>query len=123
MYGSIHCPYLQTHQKRALDPITDGCEPPCGWWELNSGPLEEQPVLLTTEPSLQAFNLPFHSSIYVCFLCVVCVCGVHVCIWVPKDKLGCHFSGAIYIFKIYFYFLVILFYRYKYFVYMYVCVP
>ena len=34
-------------------PITDGCEPPCGYWELNSGPLEEQSVLLTTEPSLQ----------------------------------------------------------------------
>jgi hypothetical protein len=27
------------------DPITDGCEPPCGCWELNSGPLEEQSVL------------------------------------------------------------------------------
>ncbi|ERE77756.1 vascular endothelial growth factor B-like protein [Cricetulus griseus] len=35
-------------QKRAQDPITDGCEPPYGCWELNSGPL-----LLTTEPSLQ----------------------------------------------------------------------
>jgi hypothetical protein len=31
----------------------DGCEPPYGCWELNSGPLEEQSVLLTTEPSLQ----------------------------------------------------------------------
>ena len=30
---------FQTHQKKALDPITDGCEPPCGCWELNSGPL------------------------------------------------------------------------------------
>jgi hypothetical protein len=30
---------LQTHQKRASDPITDGCEPPCGCRELNSGPL------------------------------------------------------------------------------------
>ena len=29
----------------------DGCEPPCGCWDLNSGPLEEQPVLLPTEPS------------------------------------------------------------------------
>ena len=29
------------------------CEPPCGCWELNSGSLEEQSVLLTTEPSLQ----------------------------------------------------------------------
>jgi hypothetical protein len=47
-----HCS-LQTHQKRAPDPITDGCEPPCGCWELNSGPLEEQSVLLIAEPSLQ----------------------------------------------------------------------
>ena len=44
---------LQTHQKRVSDPITDGWEPPCGCWELNSGPLEEQPMLLTAEPSLQ----------------------------------------------------------------------
>jgi hypothetical protein len=48
---TVRC--LQTHQKRASDLITDGCEPPCGSWELNSGPLEEQSVLLTTEPSLQ----------------------------------------------------------------------
>ena len=39
--------------QRAPDLITDGCEPPCGCWELNSGPLEEQSVLLTAEPSLQ----------------------------------------------------------------------
>jgi hypothetical protein len=37
---------------RESDPITDGCEPPYGCWELNSGPPEEQSVLLTTEPSL-----------------------------------------------------------------------
>jgi hypothetical protein len=49
----IHCHCLQTQQKRASDPITDGCEPPCGCWNLNSGPLEEQSVLLTTESSLQ----------------------------------------------------------------------
>ena len=40
-------------QKRALDLITNGYEPPCGCCELNSGPLEESPVLLTTQPSLQ----------------------------------------------------------------------
>jgi hypothetical protein len=28
-------------QVRALELITDGCEPPCGCWELNSGSLEE----------------------------------------------------------------------------------
>jgi hypothetical protein len=41
------------HQKRASDPITDSCETPCGCWELNSGPLEDQSVVLTSEPSLQ----------------------------------------------------------------------
>jgi hypothetical protein len=41
----VHCPSLQTHRKRTSDPITDGCEPPCGCWELNSGPLEEQSAL------------------------------------------------------------------------------
>ena len=55
----VDCCCLQTHQKKALDPITDGCEPPCGCWELNSGPLEEQLVLLTTEPSLQPYFLFF----------------------------------------------------------------
>jgi hypothetical protein len=39
--------------EEASDPITDGCEPPCGCWELNSGPLEEQSVFLITEQSLQ----------------------------------------------------------------------
>jgi hypothetical protein len=37
--------------------ITDGCEPPCGCWELNSGPSEEWSVLLTAEPSLQPASL------------------------------------------------------------------
>jgi hypothetical protein len=54
----IHLVYEYTvavfrHQKRASDPISDGCEPPCGCWELNSGPLEKQSVLLTTKSSLQ----------------------------------------------------------------------
>ena len=33
--------------------ITHICEPPCACWESNLGPVEEQPVLLTAEPSLQ----------------------------------------------------------------------
>ena len=45
-----------THQKRASDPVTDGSESPCGCWDLNPGPLEEQSVLLTAEPSLQPLN-------------------------------------------------------------------
>ena len=48
----MHSSCLQTLQKYTSDPITDGCDPPCVCWGLNSGPLEEQSVLLTTEPML-----------------------------------------------------------------------
>ena len=40
-------------QKKAPDLITDGWEPLCSCWELNLGPLKEQSVFLTVEPSLQ----------------------------------------------------------------------
>jgi hypothetical protein len=50
----VHCSCLQTFQKRAAtDFIMDGCEPPHGCWDLNSGPLEEQSVFLPPEPSRQ----------------------------------------------------------------------
>jgi hypothetical protein len=53
----IYLIYMRTlqlsHQKRASNLLIDGCEPSCGYWELNSAPLEEQSVLLTTELSLQ----------------------------------------------------------------------
>jgi hypothetical protein len=35
--------------------MTGGCEPPCGCWNLNSGPLEEQSVFLPAEPSHQLY--------------------------------------------------------------------
>jgi hypothetical protein len=60
MYTVFCLQCLPTGQKRASDPIADGCEPPCGCWELNSGPLEEQPVLLTSEPSLQPLGCLKH---------------------------------------------------------------
>jgi hypothetical protein len=70
------------HQRRASDSITDGCEPPCGCWELNSGPLEEQSVLLTTEPSLQPsssssfffFSFSFFFFIYLFFFFTEFLC-------------------------------------------------
>ena len=36
--------------------VMDSCELPCGCWELNLGPLEDQSMLLTTELSLQPFS-------------------------------------------------------------------
>jgi hypothetical protein len=62
-YICVQCSCLQPHQKRASDPITDGYEPPCGCWELNSESLEEQSVLLTTELSLQPEFQHFKNSI------------------------------------------------------------
>lgn len=47
-------------QQKASDPlgtrITDGYEPSCGCWRLNLGPLKEQQVLLTPEPSFQPWK-------------------------------------------------------------------
>jgi hypothetical protein len=45
--------------RRHLIPISDGCELPCGCWELNSGPLEEQSMLWTAAPSLQVCLFTF----------------------------------------------------------------
>jgi hypothetical protein len=57
---------LQRCKKRASDPITNGCEPPCGCWELNSRPLEEQSVLLTDDhlSSPQGIYLNIIKAIY-----------------------------------------------------------
>jgi hypothetical protein len=88
----FHC--LQIHQKKVTEFITDICEPPCGCWELNSGPLEEQSVLLTSEPSLQP---PTSFLIGSCFFKIkinyiidalqfrVCVC---VCVCVREQHVG-----------------------------------
>ena len=59
---AVQCSCHQTNQKKASYPITDSCEPPCGCQELNSGPQEEQPVLLTSEPSLQPQEILLRSS-------------------------------------------------------------
>ena len=48
IYLFIICEYTVAvfrHTREGMDPIADGCEPPCGCWELNSGPLEQQSVL------------------------------------------------------------------------------
>ena len=46
--------------------VTDSCELPCGYWELNPGPLEEQPVLLTTEPSPQPEYTILNAEFFSC---------------------------------------------------------
>jgi hypothetical protein len=67
IYLSTHCSCLQTHQRKSLDPITNGCEPLCGCWELNSGPLEEQTVLFIAESSLQPLNFSLFRDYFISF--------------------------------------------------------
>ena len=56
IHSFIICKYTVVvfrHMKKASDLLMDGCESPCGCWDLNSRPLEEQSLLLTAEPSHQ----------------------------------------------------------------------
>jgi hypothetical protein len=51
-----HCLAFQRPEEVTECPgtkVTDGCELPGGCWQSNPGPLQEQPVLVTAEPSLQ----------------------------------------------------------------------
>lgn len=48
------CPWKLEESFLSSETVfTDGYEPPCGCWEWNLYPLEEQPVPLATDPSLQ----------------------------------------------------------------------
>lgn len=52
----------QGDQKKCQYIGTDGCETPCGCWELNLGPLEEPPELLITVPALPSLHLDILSA-------------------------------------------------------------
>jgi hypothetical protein len=79
----------ETHQKRASDAITDGCEPPCGCWDLNSEPPEEQSVLLTAEPSLQPpGSLKNNFYFRLINLCIWVFC-LHVCLCAKSVPGAC----------------------------------
>jgi hypothetical protein len=77
MYMSALSACTLEYQKKVSGHIIDGCGPPCGCWELNLGPLKDQIVFLTAEPSLQPLPL------FVCFLIVVfCFLGcLFVCLF------------------------------------------
>jgi hypothetical protein len=58
-------------QKWAPDLSIDGCEPLCGCWELNSGPLKEQPVLLTAKPTPQSLYALFYFQLEIVHGCIL----------------------------------------------------
>jgi hypothetical protein len=82
-------------EKRAADPIIDCCEPPCGGWGLSLGPLEEQTVFLTAEPSLQPLvclslkKTIFH-SLSIPYLPIVLCVG-----WRPHGFIPDHISMSV----------------------------
>ena len=58
--GAIYVPGTHGDQRTHQVPrtgVAHSCELPCGCWELNLGPLEEQLVLLTDEPCVQHQNM------------------------------------------------------------------
>jgi hypothetical protein len=63
MYVCESYPSLVPKEARRGTGVTDNCGPPCRSWELNQGPLEEQPVLLSAEPSLQLLGLTAELSL------------------------------------------------------------
>jgi hypothetical protein len=52
--GAFLYVYLYDVVRSSGTEVIDSCELSHGCWRLNPGPLEEQPMLLTTEPSLQS---------------------------------------------------------------------
>jgi hypothetical protein len=68
MYVCALCACCLQKPEEALDALkwSYRCQLPCGCWDSDAGPLEEQPVLLTTEPSLQSLSDIFkeHSFAY-----------------------------------------------------------
>ena len=59
MYMSDLTVCTPAFQKRTSGASINDCEAPCACWKFNSGPLEEQTVLLTVEPSLQHAGIIF----------------------------------------------------------------
>ena len=59
--------------------VTDGCEPPRGYWEPNPGPLKEQLAIITPAPCLQAPVFVFVLfCLFVCFLRLGLLCVAQV---------------------------------------------
>lgn len=60
MYECSITTYTPACQKRASNPISDSYGPLYGGWELNSEPLEQQLVYLSTEPSPRACIISYN---------------------------------------------------------------
>lgn len=67
----VWCPWRP--EKGIRSPVTgvmNGCEPPCRFWEPNTGPLGEQQMFLSTEPGLLPKKQIF-KNVIVLLVCVI----------------------------------------------------
>jgi hypothetical protein len=64
----VHCSCLQTHQKTASDPITDGCESPCGCWNWTQDLWKSSQCSYPFSP-----RFPFLSALSFAFLFFHCI--------------------------------------------------
>lgn len=80
-YMHAWCPWRLAEGVRFLGTeVTDNCEVGCMFWEANSGPLEEQPLLLAAESSSSPSRLSLASQLVPChFLSAPCC----LCYFVP----------------------------------------
>ena len=72
--------------------VIGSCELPCGCWDSNLGPLQQQPALLIEEPNLQSLNpcyldkdVLLLASLCSAFQTNHCSCVFHVC----NSSLSC----------------------------------
>ena len=59
MFGSMCAVPIEAREgvRSPRTGVTGGCELPCGCWELNSGPLEEEHVLLNNQATTLALGI------------------------------------------------------------------
>lgn len=65
------CPVPES-SRRGCSGTGDLCEQPYRCWDSYPGPLEEQPILVTTEPPLQCLEL----TVFVCIQINAFHCGI-----------------------------------------------
>lgn len=67
MYRSALSTCTTACYKRVSADLIDGCDSPCGLWELYSRPLEGQLVLLPAKASVKPPDFDFYQQIFSIF--------------------------------------------------------
>lgn len=101
--STMHVPGPTEARKKCRIPwawVTDGCKLSCGYWTLNLGSLDKQPMLLTitTEPSLQIQAFSFKECWHLNSVFGICQCFFNITgiTLLSFSRLACNFFFQIY---------------------------